>query len=147
MKESTFKKYCLVVDEYFVNGFNGRKAYQKYYKDCADETADVNFSKILSITKVSEYKEQKAKNKSEELNITLLSQLKRLDSIIDTAEKESDKINAIKEQNKLLALYKEHNKQKEVNIPISKGIDLSNATPEQIKLLGNLTGITDKDTE
>ena len=112
MKESTYKKYCLVVDQWFVNGFNGTKAYQKVYPDASDENAANRFLELVRISEVKEYKESKVQTTSTELQITLLSQLKRLDSIIDTAEKESDKINAIKEQNKLLALYQEHNQQK-----------------------------------
>ena len=112
MKESTYKKYCLVVDQWFVNGFNGTKAYQKFYPDASDENAANRFLELVRISEVKEYKESKVQTTSSELQITLLSQLKRLDSIIDTAEKESDKINAIKEQNKLLALYKDHNEQK-----------------------------------
>ena len=112
MKESTYKKYCLVVDQWLVNWFNGTKAYQKFYPDASDENAANRFLELVRISEVKEYKESKVQTTSTELQITLLSQLKRLDSIIDTAEKESDKINAIKEQNKLLALYQEHNQQK-----------------------------------
>lgn len=124
MKESTFEKYCLVIDEWFVNGFNQRQSYKKFYPEASDETADVEMVRILSIPKVIEYKEAKMKNKSEELNITLERQLKRLDDIINGKGKESDKINAIKEQNKLLALYAEHNSQKK---------PYSGMTPEQAK--------------
>ena len=112
MKESTYKKYCLVVDQWFINGFNGTKAYMKFYPESSYESADSSFRDLVEIPRIAEYKESKVQTTSTELQITLLSQLKRLDSIIDTAEKESDKINAIKEQNKLLALYQEHNQQK-----------------------------------
>lgn len=113
MKDETFKKYCLVIDEWFVNGFNGTKAYLKFYPDSSYESADASFRDILEIPRMKEYKETKVLNTSNELHITLVSQLKRLDNIIDTAEKESDKINAIREQNKLLALYREHNEQRQ----------------------------------
>lgn len=124
MKESTFKKYCLVVDEWFVNGFNGTKAYQKLYPESNEDTSATEFYKILRIPEILEYKENKMSEASNELQITLSKQLLRLDHIIDTAEKESDQINALKEQNKLLALYSEHNKQKQpVNVPISSWIE------------------------
>ena len=112
IKDSTFEKYCLVVDEWFVNGFNGTKAYQKFYPKVNEDTAAAKFYDLVRIGRVVEYKDQKSDIASSELNITLLSQLKLLSDIIHSAEKESDKINAIKEQNKLLALYKDHNEQK-----------------------------------
>ena len=112
MKDSTFKKYCLMIDEWFVNGRNGTRAYQMYNPDSSEENAKVRFSEIVTISNVQDYIKSKEQDKSEELNITLTSQLKALDDIIVSAEKESDKINAIKEQNKLLALYREHNSQK-----------------------------------
>lgn len=112
MKDSTFKKYCLMIDEWFVNGRNGTRAYQMYNPDSSEENAKVRFSEIVTISNVQDYIKSKEQDKSEELNITLTSQLKALANIIVSAEKESDKINAIKEQNKLLALYREHNSQK-----------------------------------
>ena len=114
MKESTYIKYCLLIDEWLVNGRNGGKAYLKYYPDTSLKNAKVDFSKILTIPNIQEYMLEKLQNKSEELGITLSSQLKALADIIASADKESDKINAIKEQNKLLALYKEHNQQKNI---------------------------------
>jgi len=112
MKDSTYKKYCLMIDEWFVNGFNGTQCYLKFYPECEPVTARINFSKILTFTNIQDYIESKQENKSNELDITFEKQLKRLDVIIDGDGKEADKINAIKEQNKLLALYEEHNRQK-----------------------------------
>jgi phage terminase small subunit len=112
MKDSTYRKYCLVVDEWLVNGFNGVKAYQSIYPNSSYNNADKSFRVIHEIPRIKEYIKEKQQNKSDELNITLTSQLKALADIIVAADKESDKINAIKEQNKLLALYKEHNGQK-----------------------------------
>lgn len=113
MKDSTYKKYCLVVDEWFVNGFNGTKSYLKFYVDSSYESADSSFRDIVEIPRIKEYIKTKQSNKSLELDITLTSQLKILSAMI--AEKDIrhvDKINALKEQNKLLALYREHNNQK-----------------------------------
>lgn len=115
MKQSTFEKYKLVVDEWFINSFNGTKAYQKYYTKVNDETAAVKFHELVRIGKVNEYKQQKAKDAASKMNITLEGQLFELDRIKALAEDKksfSDSLNAIKEQNKLLALYKEHNEQK-----------------------------------
>lgn len=121
MKDSTYKKYCLVVDEWFVNGFNGTQAYLKFYVDSSYEAANQSFQDILQIPIMQEYKETKQSNKSNELDITLSSQLKILSDMI--AEKDirhTDKIAALKEQNKLLALYQEHNEQKKGSIITEK---------------------------
>lgn len=115
MKESTFEKYKLVVDEWFINGYNQRKAYQFMYPDASDEVADVECSRILRIPKVREYKQEKAKEFADKMNITLEGQLLDLEEIKSLAKDNksfSDVISALKEQNKLLALYKEHNEQK-----------------------------------
>lgn len=120
MKESTFKKYCLVIDEWFINGFNGVRAYMKFYSFSSYDSADKSFRDILEIPRMKEYKEMKSQNKSEELGITLSSQLKLLSDIINSKEERAtDKIAAIKEQNKLLALYREHNEQKKIEINTS----------------------------
>ena len=66
MKDSTYKKYCLVVDESFVNGFNGTKAWQKYYPKSKDETAAIEFNRILRIPKVAKYKESIEKKLSKD---------------------------------------------------------------------------------
>jgi phage terminase small subunit len=112
MKDNTFKKYCLMIDYWFTNGFNGTKSYLNFYPDCDESTARINFSKILTNTNIQEYIEGKQTKVSNEMNITLSKQLKRLDDIVESDCKEADKINAIKEQNKLVALYEEHNRQR-----------------------------------
>jgi phage terminase small subunit len=127
LKESTFKKYCLIVDEWLVNGNNGTKAYKKLHPESSDENAAVRFHDLVRISKIADYIETKRQNKAEELNITLYKQLHRLNDIIDSDAKESDKINAIKEQNKLLALYEEHNNQKtSLNINEKVSINFKN---------------------
>ncbi|MAX51605.1 MAG: hypothetical protein CMH22_06455 [Methylophaga sp.] len=59
MTEKTFAKYKLVIDEWFVNGFNGVRAYQKVYPKAKDSTADTSFRKILEIPRVLEYQKSK----------------------------------------------------------------------------------------
>ena len=70
MKQSTIDKYKLVIDEWFVNGWNGTKAYLKYYPNSSDETAATEFYKILRKPKVAEYAEEKKKLLAEDLNLT-----------------------------------------------------------------------------
>mgnify|MGYP003652496431 CR=1 FL=1 len=115
MKDNTYKKYCLIVDEWFVNGRNGTKAYQKFTTTSSDENAANRFTEIMRISEILEYVETKNIKKANDLDITLDKQLQRLNEIIDDKEtRPVDKINAIKEQSKLLALYEEHNRQKGV---------------------------------
>ena len=121
MKDSTYKKYCLVLDKMMTNGFNQRQSYMFFYPNASEETADVEMNRILSIPKLKEYMETKQSNKADELDITMSKQLKLLSGIIESKdERASDKINAIKEQNKLLALYREHNEQKNNGIVTDK---------------------------
>ena len=59
IKESTYKKYCLVIDEWFVNGFNGTKAYQTIYTNSDYNTADKGFREIHEIPRIKEYIKEK----------------------------------------------------------------------------------------
>lgn len=70
MTERTFKKYKLLIDEWFVNGFNGAKSYQKYYPKSKSATASSNFEKILRITEVQEYKSKKEEDAKKSLRTT-----------------------------------------------------------------------------
>ena len=114
MKESTFEKYKLVIDEYLVNGMNGTKAYQKFYPSSEGKSCDASFRKILENTRIQEYIKEKQQNKALELNIKLEDQLLELSDIKIKAKNQkryTEAINAIKEQNKLLGFYEVHNKQ------------------------------------
>ena len=80
MTEKTFNKYKLVVDEYFVNGFNGTKAYQKFYPKSTDETASTESLRILRIPKIESYLNEKQNQSQEALKTSheaLLSELER----------------------------------------------------------------------
>jgi len=119
MKESTFKKYCLVIDEWFVNGFNGVKAYQKFYTKASDNAADVGFRKIYGIVRIKEYIKSKRELLIEGLDITLKRQLFELEELKDLSKlktKYRDSIEAIKEQNRLLGFYEIDNLQKEPSV-------------------------------
>lgn len=80
MKESTYKKHCLMVDEYFNNGFNGTQAYIKFNPKCSEETARTEFPRILVNPRIEEYIQSKYKKASNIASIThseLLAELKR----------------------------------------------------------------------
>lgn len=79
MKESTFDKYKLVIDEWFVNSWNGVKAYQEYFPKSSYKSASVSFAKILEIPRIQEYiqsKKQKAQKTVEVTHQDLLQRLK-----------------------------------------------------------------------
>lgn len=119
MKESTYKKYCLVIDEWFVNGFNGTQAYLKFYPDSSYESANQSFQEILQNPTILEYKESKHNKTADTLQITLERQLRELEDLRVEAKDEkkfNDAINALKEQNKLVGLYEAHNAQKSTQI-------------------------------
>ncbi|WP_417873888.1 terminase small subunit [Xanthomarina gelatinilytica] len=59
MTDKTFEKYKLVIDEYFINGFNGVKAYQKFYPKAKDKTADKRFRELTEIDRIKIYYSQR----------------------------------------------------------------------------------------
>lgn len=84
MKETTFEKYKLVIDEYLCNGMNGTRAYQKFYKGASDEVAVAQFSRIITIHKVSEYLKERQADSRKILEITHQDVLERLKKWIDS---------------------------------------------------------------
>ena len=80
MKESTFQKYCLVVDEWFVNGFNGTKAYQKFYPKASYETADSAYRDIVEIPRIKDYIKSKQESTAERLKTSHEALLKELEN-------------------------------------------------------------------
>ena len=67
MTDSTYKKHCLVIDEWFINGWNGVKAYKKFYPNSKYESADSSFREILENSRIKDY----VKAKKESALITL----------------------------------------------------------------------------
>ena len=78
MKESTFEKYKLVIDEYLVNGMNGTKAYQKFYPDSSDAASANSFKEILKIPEIDSYYKERQQDAQETLKITHQDVLKEL---------------------------------------------------------------------
>ena len=112
MKESTFEKHKLVIDEYFVNGFNGTKAYQSVYPKASSETAAVEFNAILRIPNIKEYLDQKHKEAQEALRVThegILEELKNwaYSDITETISLSTEQVKALPpEIRRLITKYK-----------------------------------------
>ncbi|WP_299153095.1 terminase small subunit [uncultured Christiangramia sp.] len=68
MTDKTFQKYKLVIDQWFVNGFNGTMAYKEFYPKA--KRADDSFSKIQRIPEVQEYIKQKEDEAKKALRTT-----------------------------------------------------------------------------
>lgn len=78
MKESTLIKHKKIIDEWFNNGFNGTKAYQKFYPKSKPESADSSFREMVENSRVKAYIKEKEEIAKKELRITHLSVLREL---------------------------------------------------------------------
>jgi len=127
MTDKTFEKYKLVVDEYFINGFNGTKAYQAIYPKSKDASADSSFRELVEISRVKDYINSKQTAIATDNDIKLSDVVRELIEIKDLAKKNNkltDAINALKEISKLSGLYELDNSQKQpqFNMPISEWV-------------------------
>lgn len=133
------EKFCIE----YASGKSKSEAYRIAY-DAENMKPETINSKAYVLSEKDEIRariKELQKPVQEQMLITLKGQIKYLSDIYALAigaEKYSDAINALKEQNKLLALYEEHNKQK---TPLSAALNIDNATPEQIEALATITGI------
>ena len=80
MTDKTFQRYCLVIDEYFVNGFNGTEAYMKFYPKSKYAAADKNFRVIKEKPRVKEYIEAKQKDAQQILRTSHEALLQELEN-------------------------------------------------------------------
>lgn len=80
MNDSTYKKYCQVIDQWFINGFNGTQAYLHIYPNAKPETAAVKFNELVRIGKIQEYKEKKHIESNTSTRINHENLLKQLDN-------------------------------------------------------------------
>lgn len=71
VSDKTLEKYKAVIDEWFLNKENGKKAWQKFYPKASDKSAEVNFSRMLSIAKVSQYVKDRRAEIAEANKITI----------------------------------------------------------------------------
>ena len=80
LTKNTYQKYCLIVDEWFVNGFNGAAAYRKYYPNVKkDSTATTNFSRLQNLPEMKAYIHTKHEEASRKIEMTkegILQELK-----------------------------------------------------------------------
>lgn len=80
MEDKTIEKYKLVIDEWFINGWNGTKAYQSFYPDSNKDVSAVEFNRILRIPKIEDYVAEKKKNALESLKTSHEVLLKELEN-------------------------------------------------------------------
>lgn len=76
--KKTIQKYKKIIDEWFVNGFNGKLAYKKYYPRVKDDTATTNFSKIKDLPELKGYVDSKHEKAARIVDVTHEGILKEL---------------------------------------------------------------------
>jgi len=106
------KRFC----EEYIFDFNGTRAYKAVYKDVKKESsAMAAASRLLSNVKISEYIEEIQKDFRKQANISFLSQVARIEEIISTDETTTrEKIDAIKEINKMFGFYAPEKKENKI---------------------------------
>jgi phage terminase small subunit len=83
LTEKTKAKYERIIDEWFINGFNGAAAYRKFYANVKKEaTATVNFSKLSSLPEIKEYINTRHKEASGKARLTHEDILDELEAFV-----------------------------------------------------------------
>ena len=77
-------KYERIIDEWFVNEFNGAAAYRKYYKNVKDSTATANFSRIQNMPEMYAYIHLKHREAAKVIDVTKEGILKELKNWIES---------------------------------------------------------------
>jgi len=67
MNEEIKKEHKQIIDEWFINGFNGTKAWMKYNPKSSEDAARSSFSRLLTNANIEQYIEKKQKE-SEKIN-------------------------------------------------------------------------------
>lgn len=146
MKKSTLTKYKRVIDEWLVNGRNGRAAYQSVYPKSKSDSAKTEFLKILTNPYISEYVKEKENEIEEERKKKWKIDLTDLDRVsieigilnkstwkgVDMAVKPSDRLKAIDMLYRRVGAYEKDNKQSQ---PINNNnfVNLDDMTDEERK--------------
>ena len=136
-------KKQLFIDTYLKNGGNATQAYKVVYPNAKTSTCRSNSSKWMNDPQIKKAISKAKYKASMRSQITVESQLKRLDAIISTSEgsdEAKDKsvaITAIKEQNTLLGLY-EINHFNNLNPESIDMYDLHRLSEDELKILQKL---------
>lgn len=158
MTQETFEKYTLVIDEWFINGFNGTQAYLKFYPESSYESADGSFRNILEKTRISEYIEEKKKQAQLALQTShakLLEELRNwaYSDITETLMLEPEQVKELPEEIRRLITKYKHTKR---HVRDSKGkitetidtIELHFVSKEKaMEMIHKHTGFYEKDNE
>lgn len=84
LTEKSIAKYKLVVDEYFVNGFNGSKAYFKFHPNIKkNSTAAANWYNASLLPEVKAYINEKQAEAAKKINTTHEGILKELKAWVE----------------------------------------------------------------
>ena len=109
----TVEKYKRIIDEWFINKFNGAAAYRSFYPNIKKEdTATVNFSKIQALPEMKEYTALKHQEASKIVEATHKGILKELQNwiqsdITETISLSADEIKELPiEIRRLITKYK-----------------------------------------
>lgn len=80
----TLEKYYSVIDQWFVNGFNGLQAYKTVYPSIkSDNAAAVNFKKLSEKEEVKAYIQKKRDEAARFVDVTHEGMLKELKNILE----------------------------------------------------------------
>lgn len=147
--DTSLTKYRLMIDEWFINEFNGAKAYRKFHPKASQQTAEVKFSQIKAIPAVAEYIEQVKRETAERNKITidecveLLSNMARFD--ITDMYNEDGTLKNLKDMPKAARLSIEGIEVDELfvagnNVGLTKKIKLSSRRANIVELMKHLGG-------
>lgn len=90
LTKNTYRKYCLIIDEWFINKFNGAAAYRKYFPNVKNNnTATVNFSKIQALPEIQAYIHEKHEEAARIYEVTHEGTLRRLKAYLESDLTES----------------------------------------------------------
>ncbi len=107
MAEKTLTKKQKEFCKHYVFDWNGTRSYKEAYKgNISDNTAAVNAHKLLSNTKIQDYIKDIQTDQLKLTNKSTYLQVVEFQKIIDSDETTTrERIEALKEQSKLLGLY------------------------------------------